>query len=35
MLARSLVVQSMRLGQFMSDEISCALTPLWVEHSAV
>ena len=27
MLARSLVVQSMRLGQFMSDEISCALHP--------
>ena len=25
MLARSLVVESMRLGQFMSDEISCAL----------
>ena len=27
MLARSLVVESMRLGQFMSDEISCALHP--------
>ena len=27
MLARSLVVESMRLGQFMSDEISCALYP--------
>ena len=27
MLARSLVVDSMRLGQFMSDEISCALHP--------
>ena len=27
MLARSLVIQSMRLGQFMSDEISCALHP--------
>ena len=27
MLARSLVVQSTRLGQFMSDEISCALHP--------
>lgn len=27
MLARSLVVQSMRLGQFMSDEICCALHP--------
>ena len=27
MLARSLVVQSMRLGQFMSDEISCTLHP--------
>ena len=27
MLARSLVVESMRLGQFMSDEISCALQP--------
>jgi DNA-binding MarR family transcriptional regulator len=27
MLARSLVVKSMRLGQFISDEISCALHP--------
>jgi len=27
MLARSLVVESMRLGQFMSDEITCALHP--------
>jgi len=27
MSARSLVVESMRLGQFMSDEISCALHP--------
>lgn len=27
MLAKSLVVESMRLGQFMSDEISCALHP--------
>ena len=27
MLARSLVVETMRLGQFMSDEISCALHP--------
>ena len=27
MLARLLVVESMRLGQFMSDEISCALHP--------
>ena len=27
MLARSFVVESMRLGQFMSDEISCALHP--------
>ena len=27
MLASSLVVESMRLGQFMSDEISCALHP--------
>lgn len=27
MLAKSLVIQSMRLGQFMSDEISCALHP--------
>ena len=27
MLARSLVVESMRLGQFISDEISCALHP--------
>jgi DNA-binding MarR family transcriptional regulator len=27
MLARSLVVESMRMGQFMSDEISCALHP--------
>ncbi len=27
MLARSLVVESMRLGQFISDEISCALYP--------
>ena len=27
MLARSLVVESIRLGQFMSDEISCALHP--------
>ena len=27
MLARSLVIESMRLGQFMSDEISCALHP--------
>ncbi|MGB0306011.1 MAG: MarR family winged helix-turn-helix transcriptional regulator [Flavobacteriaceae bacterium] len=27
MLARSLVVESMRLGQLMSDEISCALHP--------
>ena len=35
MLARSLVVESMRLGQFMSDEISCALHPLWIEYSAV
>ena len=27
MSARSLIVESMRLGQFMSDEISCALHP--------
>ncbi len=27
MLARSLVVESMRLGQFLSDEVSCALHP--------
>ena len=27
MLARSLVIESMRLGQFMSDEISCTLHP--------
>ena len=27
MLARSLVVESMRLGQLMGDEISCALHP--------
>ena len=27
MSARTLIVESMRLGQFMSDEISCALHP--------
>ena len=27
MSAKSLIVESIRLGQFMSDEISCALHP--------